>query len=131
MTTDEKHLMTKINMFEDMMFRSKNDYEIEQIRVELKKKCVKNYKNYNGRELSGSFLFREIHTLYYEIINFNKHYILGGIVMMTCAQRMARIRFMEKMEKSNRTKTENGTMKYYDKNGDVMIEAKMIRKDED
>lgn len=37
MTTDEKHLMTKINMFEDMMFRSKNDYEIEQIRVELKK----------------------------------------------------------------------------------------------
>lgn len=51
--------------------------------------------------------------------------------MMTCAQRMARIRFMEKIEKSNRTKTENGTMKYYDKNGDVMIEAKMIRKDED
>lgn len=65
MTTDEKHLMTKINMFEDMMFRSKNDYEIEQIRVELKK-CVKNYKNYNGRELNGSFLFRIFYIPLYD-----------------------------------------------------------------
>ena len=51
--------------------------------------------------------------------------------MMTCAERMRRIRLMEKMSQSNRTeKTEDGTMKYYDNNGDVMITAKMVRREE-
>lgn len=49
---------------------------------------------------------------------------------MTCAQRIARIRLMEKMEKSNQTITENGTIKYLNDNGDVLIEAKTIRKEE-
>lgn len=37
MTKEERHLQTKIIMFEDMMFRSKNVFEIEQIRVEIMK----------------------------------------------------------------------------------------------
>lgn len=37
MTKEERHLQTKIIMFEDMIFRSKNVFEIEQIRVELVK----------------------------------------------------------------------------------------------
>ena len=37
MTKEERHLQTKIIMFEDTMFRSKNIFEIEQIRVELVK----------------------------------------------------------------------------------------------
>lgn len=36
-TKEERRLQTKIIMFEDMMFRSKNVFEIEQIRVELVK----------------------------------------------------------------------------------------------
>lgn len=49
---------------------------------------------------------------------------------MTCAQRMMRIRLMEQMEKSNRTKKEaDGTMKYLDKKDNVLVEAKMIRKE--
>ena len=48
---------------------------------------------------------------------------------MTCVERIRRIRLMEKMEKSNRTTIEDGTMKYHDKNGDVMIEAKMIKRE--
>lgn len=48
---------------------------------------------------------------------------------MTCVERIRRIRLMEKMEKSNRTTIEDGTMKYNDKNGDVMIEAKMIKRE--
>lgn len=49
---------------------------------------------------------------------------------MTCADRIRRIRMMEKMEKSERTiKTEDGTMKYHDRNGNVMIEARMIKKE--
>lgn len=35
MSKEERHLATKIRMFEDMMFRSKNTYEIENIRKEL------------------------------------------------------------------------------------------------
>ena len=50
---------------------------------------------------------------------------------MTCAERMRRIRLMEKLEKSDQTeKTEDGTMRYYDRNGDVMIESKMVRRNE-
>ena len=49
---------------------------------------------------------------------------------MTCAERTRRIRLMEKMEKSNRTETENGTMKYKDREGNVLIEATMKRKGE-
>ena len=37
MTKEERHLQTKIIMFEYMIFRSKNVFEIEQIRVELVK----------------------------------------------------------------------------------------------
>ena len=49
---------------------------------------------------------------------------------MTCAQRMMRIRLMEQMEKSNRTKKEaDGTMKYLDKEDNVLVEAKMVRKE--
>ena len=50
---------------------------------------------------------------------------------MTCAERMRRIRLMEKLEKSDRTKkTEDGVMRYYDRNGNVMIESKMVRRTE-
>lgn len=48
---------------------------------------------------------------------------------MTCVERIRMIRLIEKMEKSNRTeKTENG-MKYYDREGNVMIEAKLVEKE--
>lgn len=36
-TKEERHLQTKIIMFEDMMIRSKNVFEIEQLRVEIMK----------------------------------------------------------------------------------------------
>ena len=53
---------------------------------------------------------------------------------MTTAERIRRIRMMETIERLNQTsnrveKTEDGTMKYYDQNGNVMIEAKMVRKE--
>lgn len=54
---------------------------------------------------------------------------------MTCAERMRRIRMMERMQGmydsgSDRVmKTEDGTMKYLNSNGDVMIEAKMVRRE--
>lgn len=35
MNTEERHLSTKIRMFEDMLLRSKNVYEIDKIRTEL------------------------------------------------------------------------------------------------
>ena len=49
---------------------------------------------------------------------------------MTTASRIRRIRMMETMDRlsqsSNRVeKTEDGTMKYYDREGNVMIEAKL------
>lgn len=50
--------------------------------------------------------------------------------MMTCAEKIRRIRVMEKMQKmhesgSNRVeKTEDGTMKYYDSHGNVIIECR-------
>ena len=53
--------------------------------------------------------------------------------MMTAAQRIRSIRLMEKMEKAysdNDTqieKDEDGTLKYKDKNGKVLFEAKMRR----
>ena len=48
---------------------------------------------------------------------------------MTCAERIRRIRLMEKLEKSDRTKkTEDEAMRYYDRNGNVMIESKMVRR---
>lgn len=52
---------------------------------------------------------------------------------MTCASRIRQIRMMEKMERLSQTsdcveKTEDGTMKYYDHDGNVMIEAKMVQK---
>ena len=55
-------------------------------------------------------------------------------IIMTTAERIRRIRMMETIERLNQTsnrveKTEDGTMKYYDQNGNVMIEAKMVRKE--
>lgn len=48
---------------------------------------------------------------------------------MTVAQRMRSIRLMEKMEKSDIcVKDENGTLKYLDKNGESLIEAKLTEK---
>ena len=47
---------------------------------------------------------------------------------MTCAERIRRIRLMGKMEKSNRTTTENGIMKYHDHEGNVLIEATMKKR---
>lgn len=37
MSTVERHLSNKIRMFEDMLLRSKNNYEIETLRNELTK----------------------------------------------------------------------------------------------
>lgn len=51
--------------------------------------------------------------------------------MMTCAERMRRIRVMENMERaynngSNRvTKTNDGEINYLDRNGNVLIKASM------
>ena len=38
---EEKHLENQIRTFEDILLRSKNMYEIEQIRVELSKMRVR------------------------------------------------------------------------------------------
>ena len=65
---------------------------------------------------------------------FDNTYIME-VFIMTCADRIRRIRMMERMERmydsgSDRViKTEDGTMKYLDSNGDVMIEAKMIKRE--
>lgn len=54
--------------------------------------------------------------------------------MMTTAERIRRIRMMERMERMHNSgsdrveKTEDGTMRYYDSNGNVMIESKMVKK---
>lgn len=37
MSREERHLCTKIRIFEDMLLRSKNNYEIENLRNELMK----------------------------------------------------------------------------------------------
>lgn len=37
MSTAERHLSSKIRIFEDMLLRSKNSYEIETLRSELTK----------------------------------------------------------------------------------------------
>lgn len=37
MSTVKRHLSNKIRMFEDMLLRSKNNYEIETLRNELTK----------------------------------------------------------------------------------------------
>ena len=74
--------------------------------------------------------FREKKCSYYETNSKQNIDILGGIIIMTCAQRMMRIRLMEQMEKSNRTTKEaDGTMKYLDKEGNVLVTAKMVRKE--
>lgn len=51
---------------------------------------------------------------------------------MTAAERIRRIRLMEKMAKANSSveKAEDGTLKYVGKNGNVLIEAKMNQKEE-
>ena len=79
--------------------------------------------------LSWPIHFREKKYSYYETNSKQNIDILGGIIM-TCAQRMMRIRLMEQMEKSNRTTKEaDGTMKYLDKEGNVLVTAKMVRKE--
>lgn len=48
---------------------------------------------------------------------------------MTCAERIRRIRIMEKMNNNSNVKKEaDGTMKYVDKDGNVLIEAKVRAK---
>ena len=77
----------------------------------------------------GLFTFAKIITPIMKQIAKQNIDILGGIIM-TCAQRMMRIRLMEQMEKSNRTTKEaDGTMKYLDKEGNVLVKAKMVRKE--
>lgn len=51
---------------------------------------------------------------------------------MTAAERIRRLRLMEKMEKANSCveKSEDGTLKYVDKNNNVLFEAKMVQKKE-
>lgn len=47
---------------------------------------------------------------------------------MTTAQRIRSLRLIEKMEKSSVCeKDENGTLKYIDKNGNNLIEARVKR----
>lgn len=49
---------------------------------------------------------------------------------MTAKERIHRIRLMEKMEKSNVcTKDKNGTLKWTNENGDILVEAKMKERD--
>ena len=49
---------------------------------------------------------------------------------MTCAERIRRIRLIEKLEANSETKKEaDGTMKYLDKEGNVLVTAKMVRKE--
>ena len=53
---------------------------------------------------------------------------------MTCRERMLAIRMIDKMEKMNQagmscvTKDEDGTLKYTDKEGRVLVEAKMVKR---
>lgn len=53
--------------------------------------------------------------------------------MMSCASRLRAIRLMEALERmhesgSDRVVKEDGTTRYYDSKGNVMIEARMKRK---
>lgn len=49
MSNEERHLQTKIRMFEDMLLRTKNYQEIEKISTELTKLRVKAQKMYYQR----------------------------------------------------------------------------------
>ncbi len=50
---------------------------------------------------------------------------------MTVAERIHLIRLMEDMEKSENTKrNEDGSLSWCDENGNELLRAKMIRKDE-
>lgn len=49
---------------------------------------------------------------------------------MTVKERVLAIRLMQKMEQSNScTKDEDGTLKYINEKGDVLIEARMKERD--
>lgn len=37
MSREEKHLQTKIRLFEDMLLRTKNQWDVEKISIELAK----------------------------------------------------------------------------------------------
>ena len=50
MSREEKHLSTKIRIFEDMLLRSKNRYEIETLRSELMKMRISLQKLQYARE---------------------------------------------------------------------------------
>lgn len=50
MSKMEKHLCNKIRMFEDMLLRSKNTYEIETLRNELTKMRMSLQKLQYARE---------------------------------------------------------------------------------
>lgn len=55
---------------------------------------------------------------------------------MTCRARLASIRLMNQMERMNQggntcvNKAEDGTMQYINNNGDVLVEAKMVKRTE-
>ena len=54
---------------------------------------------------------------------------------MTCASRIRQLRMMERMERLSQSsdrveKTKDGTMKYYDHKGNVLVEAKMVERSE-
>ncbi len=50
MSKTERHLSNKIRMFEDMLLRSKNSYEIETLRNELAKMRMSLQKLQYARE---------------------------------------------------------------------------------
>ena len=48
---------------------------------------------------------------------------------MTCAERMNLIRIMNKMDEANK-KEADGVYRHRDRNGKVLMEAKMVKKEE-
>lgn len=66
MSKEEKHLQTKIRIFEDMLLRCKNFGQAEAIQIELTR-MRENYKNCISREWSpnkGSFFFIVWRTIF-------------------------------------------------------------------
>ncbi len=49
MLNEERHLQTKIRLFEDMLLRAKNHWEVEKISIELTKMRTKVRKMYYQR----------------------------------------------------------------------------------
>lgn len=59
MSKEERHLQTKIRMFEDILLRTKNPSQVDNIQMELTRMRAK-LQNYTSKEWSpnkGSFFF--------------------------------------------------------------------------